>query len=51
MILNQKVPNLTNNSRRYLIVVPRSMTAAPLFERRRYLAVVPRPITAAPAGT
>jgi hypothetical protein len=34
--------------RRYLIVVPRLLTTAPLVERRRYLILVPRPMPAAP---
>ena len=34
--------------RRYLIVGPRPLPAAPLVVRRRYLIVVPRPLPAAP---
>jgi hypothetical protein len=31
--------------RRYLVVVPRLLPAAPLIARRRYLAVAPRPLS------
>jgi hypothetical protein len=34
--------------RRYLIVVPRPLPAAPLVVRRRHLIMVPRPLPAAP---
>jgi hypothetical protein len=34
--------------RRYLILVPRPLPAAPLVVRRRYLNLVPRPLPAAP---
>jgi hypothetical protein len=47
-VLEHATQAMPTAPRRYLIVVPRPLPAAPLAVRRRYLAVAPKPLPAAP---